>query len=451
MENLINQLTIIYLSIGIGIMILYGLWQGKDREYKDLEIGSIILIIISILISTNIIEKGGLLIGLIINLLGYSIIDNLMDNKFNKKESIINGIRKWELIILKLFIYLGYLIIIQAHDWIYIYIGIETISLTSYLLAGIKTGGQQQEASLKYFILGSLGSGLLLLGIVWIYKETGTIELINILDNQFGTILIIFALLLKLAAAPFHMWAPDVYEGSPTYITSIFAIYPKLVYIYIIYFLMTGTFSSYQIIISDILSIVGILSIIIGSIAAINQTKLKRFIAYSGISHTGWILLGLSTANTIGFIASFIYLIIYIIMNIFTFSLILAFNYSKIAEFSGFIKNHPLLSSLFSLNLMSMAGVPPLVGFVSKIAILYALFINNSYFIAIIAIIISIIGAFNYIRIIKFMSFLSSSYYSPDSTYSISLTLSLLLAISSWFIISGIYLIIPLIQLIIIF
>lgn len=446
MEIIINQLTLINLSIGMGILILYGLWQGKDREYVDIEVGSIILLIISIIISNKILEQGGLIIGLIISLLGYSIMNN---QNQKQKEMVINGIRKWELIILKLFIYLGYLIILSAEDWIYIYIGIETISLTSYLLAGIKTGGQQQEASLKYFILGSLGSGLLLLGIVWIYKETGTIELINILDNQLGAILIILSILLKLAAAPFHMWAPDVYEGSPTYITSIFVIYPKLVYIYLLYTLMTGVFSSYQSTISNIFIITGILSIAIGSIAAINQTKIKRLIAYSGISHTGWILLGLSTFNIIGFISSFIYILIYILMNIFTFGLILAFNYSKIAEFTGFLKTHPLLSSLFSLNLMSMAGVPPLVGFISKIGILYALFISNSYFVAIFAICISIIGAFNYIRIIKYMSFISSSYNAPDSNPSISFSLSLILAISSWFIISGIYLIIPLLKFII--
>jgi proton-translocating NADH-quinone oxidoreductase chain N len=446
MENLINQLSIINLSVGICVLVLYGLWQGKDRDYKDLEVGSIIVLITSMLVSTNAFEIGGLFVGLIITLLGYSIMDNQMDQNSTKKETIINGIRKWELAILKLFIYLGYLIILVAQDWIYIYLGIETISLTSYLLAGIKTGGQQQEASLKYLILGSLGSGLLLLGIVWIYKETGTIELINIVDNKFGTILIIFALLLKVAAAPFHMWAPDVYEGSPTYITSIFAIYPKLVYIYLIYDLMTNTFSSYQNTISEILIIAGLFSIAVGSIAAINQTKLKRMIAYSGIGHTGWILLGLSTANTIGFLGAFIYLLIYVVMSVFTFGLILAFNYSKIAELTGFLKAHPLLSSLFSLNLMSMAGVPPLVGFISKVIILYALILSNSYFIAILAISISIIGAFNYIRIIQFMSFLSSSYYAPDSTNSISMTSSLLLAATSWFILTGAYLMIPLIQ-----
>jgi len=133
----------------------------------------------------------------------------------------------------------------------------------------------------------------------------------------------------------------------------------------------------------------------------------------------------------VGFIGAFLYILIYIVMSVFTFGLILAFNYTKIAELTGFLKAHPLLSSLFSLNLMSMAGVPPLVGFVSKVIILYALFISNNFIIAIIAIALSIIGAFNYIRIIQFMSFLSSSYYAPDSTNSISLTLSLLMAISS--------------------
>lgn len=443
--KIINEIAIIYLGMGISILIIYGLWKGKNREYIDVEIGGIIIIIMTLLLSNSIIQTLGLILGLIINILGYSIM--------GKKEKIVDGIRKWELPILKLFVILGFLIIISAKDFLYLYIGIESISLTFYLLAGIRTGGVQQEASLKYFILGSLGSGLLLFGIVWIYKETGSIDYIeinNILDNKIGPIFIIISLLLKMAAAPLHMWAPDVYEGSPTYITAIFAMYPKLVYLYTIYDLIIGAFYNYQDLISNILMISGLLSITVGSIAAINQTNFKRFIAYSGISHTGWILLGLSTFSDIGLVASFIYLIIYIIMNINTFGVILSFPVFNISHLIGFFKNHPFFGSLLTLNLMSMSGIPPLFGFVSKFFILYALYISNNFFIALVALAISIVGAYNYIRIIKNMAFMPSKFTAPDTfALPLSLSLSLLLAISSWFTLTGIYLTYPLLSLLI--
>lgn len=278
--TIMDEITVINIGLAINILLLYGLKNGRDREYIDIEIGGIMVLIMTLVLSNNIIEKLGLLIGLIINILGYSIISN----------KIIDGIKKWELGILKLFIILGLLIIISSKNFLYLYIGIETISLTFYLLAGIKTGGTHQEASLKYFILGSLGSGLLLFGIVWIYKETGSInfiEISNLLDSKIGPVLIIISILLKMAAAPLHMWAPDVYEGSPTYITGIFVMFPKLVYLYILYNMITGVFYNNQELISNILNISGLLSIGLGSIAGINQTNIKRLIAYSGISHTG--------------------------------------------------------------------------------------------------------------------------------------------------------------------
>ena len=438
-NSIINNLTIVNICIGISILTIYGLWLGKDREYVDIEVGVIITLIISYLLTNNSMEKGGIILGIIISLMGYSIMIKEID-----------GIKKWELPILKLFIILGYLIIISAKDLINLYLGIEAISLTLYLLAGIKTGGQQQEASLKYFILGSLGSGLLLFGIVWIYKETGSIEYIdiyNLLENTLGINLIIIAILLKMAAAPLHMWAPDVYEGAPTYITFIFAIFPKYVYILILYILMTESFSNFISNISEILMLSGLLSVAIGSIAAINQTKIKRLIAYSGIGHTGWILLGLSTNSIIGYIGSIIYIIIYIIMNINTFGIILSYSTTNIGHLTGLLRSHPIIASIFTLNLMSMAGVPPLLGFISKVLILYALFITNNILFGTIILIISIIGAFNYIRIIKNMTFITPTHVSPDAfTLPISKTLSILLAATSWLLFTGIYLTLPIIE-----
>jgi len=213
---------------------------------------------------------------------------------------------------------------------------------------------------------------------------------------------IIIALLFKLAAAPFHMWAPDVYEGSPTIVTAYFAIVPKIATLGILYQLLFGPFSSLFSQLQPILLVSALLSIMIGSLGAINQTKVKRLIAYSAIAHMGFMLIGLSTGAQSGLLATFVYIVIYMITSFNTFAFVLSLNSPNyISQLTGLSRYNPILAITFALCLFSMAGVPPLAGFFSKYLILLSAIGNGLYFVAFIAIIFSVVGSFYYLRLIK--------------------------------------------------
>lgn len=363
--------------------------------------------------------------------------------------------KNFEFFTLILLALLGMILLVETNDLIALYLSIELFSLSSYILATIlKNSEFSTEAGLKYFVLGSLSSGLLLFGSTILYVFTGETNFTNIsylmwYNNNFeliiGIMFILIAILFKLAAAPFHMWAPDVYEGAPTLITAFFAIVPKIALIGLFLNLIWFSFYSLFHQIQPILIIVSILSMLIGSIGALNQTKIKRLVAYSAISHIGFILLGLLCGTIYGIQATIIYIIIYIIMSIATFSIILITfkNTNYISELSGLSRKNIILASSFSLILFSIAGIPPLAGFFSKYLILLEALNNNLIGLAIIGVIASSIAIFYYIRIIKWMFFKDST----DFIYKdlgdiikpqiyISLNQSLILGVTIYLIIS---------------
>lgn len=373
----------------------------------------------------------------------------------SKQTIILKQIKDFEYFILILLALLGMLLIISSNNLIIFYLSLELFSLSLYILAAINRQSEYStEAGLKYFVLGSLSSGLLLFGCAILYVFTGEMNFENIssfiwYNNSFeliiGTMFIIIAILFKLAAAPFHMWAPDVYEGAPTIITAFFAIVPKLatigVFINLIWFCFFGLFQQIQ----PIIIIASILSMLIGSIGALNQTKIKRLIAYSAISHIGFILLGILPGTIYSIQATIIYTIIYIIMSIASFCLILSIfektNY--ISELSGLSRKNPVLASTFALTLFSIAGIPPLAGFFSKYLILLEALGNNLIILAIIGVAASSIAAFYYIRIIKWMFFKDSiDFYIKDIAdiikpqINITINTSLILGVCLFFIIT---------------
>jgi NADH-quinone oxidoreductase subunit N len=198
------------------------------------------------------------------------------------------------------------------------------------------------------------------------------------------------------------MWAPDVYEGSPTIVTAYFAIVPKIATLGLLYELLFGPFSSLFSQLQPFLLFSALLSIIVGSLGAINQTKLKRLVAYSAIAHMGFMLLGLSTGALNGLLATFVYIVIYMITSFNTFAFLLSLNSPQfISQLTGLSRLNPILAFTFALSLFSMAGIPPLAGFFSKYLVLLAAINNNQYFLALIAIIFSVIGSFYYLRLIK--------------------------------------------------
>lgn len=341
---------------------------------------------------------------------GVIIISGLLLLFISKDKSL-----DFEYFILILLSILGMFFLVSSNDFIIMYLSIETISLSLYILAAFNRNWEgSAEAGLKYFILGALSSGLLIAGCVIIYMISGETSFSlfssylwffgSSLGLDIGGILIIVALLFKLGAAPFHMWLPDVYEGSPTYITAYFAIVPKIATLGLLSKLIVGPLLGLNSV-QEILIWCGLGSIIIGSIGAINQTKIKRLLAYSAISHMGFMLLGLGIGTLESILSTFIYIVIYMIMSLNTFSVILNKGYLYISDLSGLSRNEPLLAFTLGLGFLSIAGIPPLAGFYSKYVVLLATVEGGVNGGALIAVLASVIGGYYYVRIVKWMYF----------------------------------------------
>ena len=314
---------------------------------------------------------------------------------------------------------LGMMIIIISNDLIVFYMGLELQSLGLYVLATFNRDQlKSSEAGLKYFVLSALSSGLLLYGCSLIYGFSGSTNF-DVISNQlssneyaltFGIVFILVGLAFKISAVPFHMWAPDVYEGSPTTVTLFFTMVPKIaaltVFIRFLYVPFINLLDQWQMIIVFL----SIASMLFGAIAAIGQTNIKRLIAYSSIGHVGYTLAGLATGSNDGTQSSIIYISIYIVMNLALFSCLLMLKrkdqyYEDIDDLSGLSKNHPLLSLCLLIILFSLARIPPLAGFFAKFYIFKSVLEQSMYFLAIVGLLSTVIAAFYYLRIIKVIYF----------------------------------------------
>ena len=345
---------------------------------------------------------------------------------------------------------LGMMIMISSNDLIVFYMGLELQSLALYVLATFNRDQlKSSEAGLKYFVLSALSSGLLLYGCSLIYGFTGSTNF-NLIANQlnndqyvltFGIVFILVGLAFKISAVPFHMWAPDVYEGSPTSVTLFFTMVPKIaaltVFIRFLYVPFLNLIDQWQMIIIFL----SIASMLFGAVAAIGQTNLKRLIAYSSISHIGYALAGLATGSNAGIQSSVIYITIYILMNLGLFSCLLMMRrnndyFESIDDLSGLSKNHPLLSLSLLIILFSLAGIPPLAGFFAKFYIFKSVLEQSMYFLAIVGLLSTVVAAFYYLRIIKIMYFdKEKEKYDTDHSLwlKLSLTVSTLLILMYFF------------------
>ena len=329
------------------------------------------------------------------------------------------NLHKIEYSVLILSSVLGMLIMISANDLIVFYMGLELQSLALYVLATFNRDQiKSSEAGLKYFVLSALSSGLLLYGCSLIYGFTGSTNF-NVIANQlgsseyaitFGIVFILVGLAFKISAVPFHMWAPDVYEGSPTSVTLFFTMVPKVaaltVFIRFLYVPFLNLIDQWQM----ILIFLSIASMLFGAIAAIGQTNLKRLVAYSSIGHVGYALAGVATGTNEGMQSSVIYIIIYILMNLGLFSCLLMMKrenqyYEKIEDLSGLSKNHPMLALSLMIILFSLAGIPPLAGFFAKFYVFKSVIEQSMYFLAIVGLLSTVVAAFYYLRLIKIMYF----------------------------------------------
>ena len=426
MLNLELILPEIFLSLSILFLLILGVFKKNSSKLIQ-NISLIVLIITSAIIfneTLNITEKiifnGSIIIDYLSSLMKIiTLIATFFVLTISSSYLKTFKIFKIEYSILILSSVLGMMIMISSNDLIVFYMGLELQSLALYVLATFNRDQlKSSEAGLKYFVLSALSSGLLLYGCSLIYGFTGSTNF-NIIADQlnsneyaltFGIVFILVGLSFKISAVPFHMWAPDVYEGSPTSVTLFFTMVPKIaaltVFIRFLYVPFLNLIDQWQM----ILIFLSIASMLFGAIAAIGQTNLKRLIAYSSIGHVGYILAGLATGSNDGIQSSITYIIIYIIMNLGLFACLLMMKrndkyFENIDDLSGLSKNHPLLSLSLLIILFSLAGIPPLAGFFAKFYIFKSVLEQSMYFLAIVGLLSTMIAAFYYLRIIKIMYF----------------------------------------------
>ena len=426
MINLSFIIPEIFISLSVMFLLILGVFKKNSFELIH-NLSIIVLLITGIIVfnETLDIEKillfnGSVVIDYlssfmkIITLLAAFIVLAISKNYLDNFK-----ISKIEYPILILSSILGMMVMISSNDLIVFYMGLELQSLALYVLATFNRNNlKSSEAGLKYFVLSALSSGLLLYGCSLIYGFSGStnFEIIaSQLDSNeyaltFGIVFILVGLAFKISAVPFHMWAPDVYEGSPTTVTLFFTMVPKIaaltVFIRFLYVPFLELIDQWQM----ILVFLSIASMLFGAIAAIGQKNIKRLIAYSSIGHIGYALAGVASASNDGIQSSVIYLTIYIVMNLGLFSCLLMLRrndnyYESIDDLSGLSKNHPILSFSLLVILFSLAGIPPLAGFFAKFYIFKAVIEQSMYFLAIVGLLSTVIAAFYYLRIIKIIYF----------------------------------------------
>lgn len=350
---------------------------------------------------------------------------------------------KGELFALTLFALLGMMVMASSVNFISLYVGLELLSLSLYALVSIeRDSARGAEAAMKYFVLGSLASGLLLYGMSMVYGATGSLDIVQIargiavsqanpLLSLFGLVFIVTGIGFKLGAVPFHMWVPDVYDGAPTPLAQLIGSAPKLAAFAFIFRLLAEALAGFAPDWSGMLMILAVLSLLVGNIAALAQTSLKRMLAYSTISHMGFLLLGMLAGNPAGYAASFFYAMTYMLTAAAGFGMILllaheGFEADRIVDFKGLAKRSPWFAAMMLIVMFSMAGIPVFVGFFAKFAVLKAVVNAGMIWLAVFAVVCALIGAFYYLRVVKVMYF-----DAPESVAPIQASLDLRVLLSA--------------------
>nr|YP_009647129.1 NADH dehydrogenase subunit 2 [Chloropicon maureeniae]QBX98807.1 NADH dehydrogenase subunit 2 [Chloropicon maureeniae] len=434
--DLLGLLPEVFMLVTTCILLGYGVWyeKGQEREMTNHQLwcGVVACVLtLSLLLQspithlivcyqTLILDGFGLFVkGLIVcSTLGVF----LLSFSYLRQENL----KAFEFIILVLLACSSMMLMASSYDFISLYLSLEFQSLSFYVLAAMKRESDYStEAGLKYFVLGAIASGLYLFGASLIYGLTGTtnFEDLSLLFTGLGggdlwihasllvgIIFVSVAFFFKLAAAPFHMWAPDVYEGAPTVVTAFFSIAPKLaisaVLIRLFYICFFDFLFSWQ----AIFFAVSLISMTVGALGAMSQTKIKRLLAYSSIGHVGYILIGFCCGSLEGVQAVFLYLLVYLFMTLGSFGIVLSLRSSKakavyLSDLKNLSSTNPLLALTFSTLLFSMAGIPPLAGFLSKFYLFFAAMNSSLYSLAVVGVLTSALSCFYYIRLVKVMYF----------------------------------------------
>ena len=416
----------IFMALAAMALLMLGVFQKKDATNLITGLAVAVMVIAGVLVLRGpeegltfndlFIVNGFTSFTKILTLLAAGTTLLLINNWANAVK-----VARFELPLLVLFATLGIMMMLSANDLISLYLGLELQSLSLYVLAAFQRENQRAtEAGVKYFVLGALASGLLLYGSSLVYGFSGTTTFSGIAEAMqsgeqyvgvvIGIVFVVSGLAFKVSAVPFHMWTPDVYQGAPTPITAFFSIAPKIAALCLFLRVLVGPFEPMIEEWQQVVMLISILSMLWGSIAAIAQTNVKRLMAYSSIGHVGYALIGLVVGNEEGARGLLVYLLIYLFMNAGTFAVILSMRVKgefveQISDLSGLSKSRPGMALALGALMFSMAGIPPMAGFLGKFYIFVAAVNAGFVPLAIIGVLASVIGAFYYLRIIKIMFF----------------------------------------------
>ncbi len=420
----------LFVAIGAMCLLMVGAFQGNSSAKMISWLVVVVLFVAGILVIAG---PDGHVVGFnslfvvdefaafakILLLMG-AALTLILAMPFNARE----GIPQFEFPVLILFAVLGMMMMVSANDLMSLYLGIELQSLSLYVLAAIRRDSMRSaEAGLKYFVLGALSSGIMLYGMTLVYGfagSTGFDNLAALFADQahegapigviVGLVFIIAGLAFKVSAVPFHMWTPDVYEGAPTPITAFFAVAPKIAAMALFVRVMLEPFGDLFDQWQQVIWFIALASMLLGAFAAINQTNIKRLMAYSSIGHMGFVLVGLAAGNQTGAQGVLLYLTIYLFMTVGTFACILAMRrqgrmIEDIDQLAGLSRTNPKMALALAIFMFSMAGIPPLAGFFGKYYVFLAAIQAELYTLVVVGLLSSVVAAFYYLRIVKLMYF----------------------------------------------
>ncbi|OWW18499.1 NADH-quinone oxidoreductase subunit NuoN [Noviherbaspirillum denitrificans] len=431
----------IFLLIATSALLLIDMFLTEAKRYVTFMLAIVILAVCAAL---NIADFNGPTAYTFNNMFVSDAMSNLLkvfsyiavgmtliySRQYATERGMLGGTLGGEFYVLALFALLGQMVMISGNNFLVIYLGLELMSLSLYALVALRRGHSvSTEAAMKYFILGALASGFLLYGLSMLYGATGSLDLTEVAKATasgtvnktvlvFGVVFVVAGLAFKLGAAPFHMWVPDVYQGAPTAVTLLLGAAPKLAAFAITIRLLVEGLFPLAIDWQQMITVLAILSMAVGNITAIVQTNLKRMLAYSTIGQMGFMLLGMLSGVVDGNVASagnayssaMFYSVTYVLTTLGTFGLIIllarsGFEAENIDDFKGLNQRSPWFAFVMLILMFSLTGIPPTVGFYAKLAVLQAVLATGQVWLAVVSVLLSLIGAFYYLRVVKVMYF----------------------------------------------
>ena len=428
LPNFLPALPEMFLAASAMVLLVLGVFQHGAYVAREIGwLGVVVLAVAAALVMGFGYERQVSLYGMIVTdgfgafmsvlvLIG-SAFSIVLAMRFGERE----GVARFEYPVLVLLATTGMLMMVTANDLISLYIGLELQNLALYVIASFQRDvTRSSEAGLKYFVLGALSSGMLLYGASMVYGFAGstnfdtlahTLDAANVsIGLIIGIVFLAVGLAFKVSAVPFHMWTPDVYEGAPTPATAFFSVAPKTAALALFIRVMIYAFGELVDQWQQIIMAISVASMILGALAAINQRNIKRLMAYSSIGHVGYALIGLAAGTPAGVRGILVYMAIYIFMNVGTFAVILCMRrqgrlVEGIEDLAGLARTQPMLAAALAIFMFSMAGIPPLAGFFAKFYIFMSAIDARLFWLAVIGVVTSVVGAYYYLRIVKVMYF----------------------------------------------